>query len=144
MEQMRSKWPRGLRIDRGNDHLASLPESHPARRLVIAHAECWRDCAGREIADWRGAAVDAEWFSALEGKRKSLSGVVYEYICFDLIIEPSLKVEVDVVPHLNHLETLLSECKTACARNEAVLAMVEQLQRYCLLWRVFVAHHTPA
>jgi len=141
---MGTKWPRGLRIHRGNDHLATLPESHPAKRLVIAHAECWRDCAGREIADRREAEVKAEWFSALEGKRKSLSGVVYEYICYDLIIEPSLQIDADFVTQLNHLETLLSECKAACGHNEAVLAMVEQLLRYCLLWRAFVGHHDPA
>lgn len=140
---MGSKWPRGLRIDRGNDHLADLPESHPAKRLVIAHAECMRDCAGREIAHQLGPAVDVEWFSELEGKRMSLSGVVYSYICFDLVLEPSLQIDTHGLNQLDRLETLLSECKPACGDNEAVLAMVQQLQRYCLLWRAFIADRTP-
>jgi hypothetical protein len=132
-----------LRIHPKNNPLAALPESHPAKRLVIAHAECCRDCAGRDIP-WRDReAIDQEWNSEIEGRRKTFSGFVYEHICFDLVLEPWLArppvmtdYEKWIQGRLPRLRGLLDECERAAKadQNPKIIEMVNQVRGYLDLW----------
>lgn len=140
---MRSPWPRGLPIHSKNNPLAALPDSHPAKRLLFAHAECRRDCAGRDVP-WRNReAIDQEWDSKIEGRRKTFSAFVYEHICFDLVLESWLERppavtdgEKWIQDRLPRLRALLNECEQAASadENRKIVEMVNQVRRYLDLW----------
>jgi hypothetical protein len=137
---MRSPWPRGLRICRKNDPLAALLDSHPAKRLIIAHAECCRDCAGREIP-WPGReAIDQEWDSEIAGRRTTFSDFMYEHLCFDLVLEPWLErlsdCQVMLRDRLPRMRGLLDECQRAATidQNHKIIDMVNQVRAYLDLW----------
>jgi hypothetical protein len=137
---MKSPWPRGLRIHRKNDPLAALPDSHPAKRLIIAHAECRRDCAGRDIP-WPGReCVDQEWDSEIAGRHMTFSGFMYEHLCFDLVLESWLERPSDrermVRDRLPRLRGLLDECQRAATadQNHKLIEMVNQVRGYLDLW----------
>lgn len=140
---VRSPWPRGLRIHPKNNPLAALPDSHPAKRLVIAHAECCRDCAGRDVA-WPGReAVDQQWNSEIDGRRHTFSGFVYQYLCFDLVLEPWLErplvlteYERQIQEGLPRLRGLLEECERAAdaEQNHKIIEMLNQVRGYLNLW----------
>lgn len=137
---MRSRWPRGLRIHSKNNPLASLPDSHPAKRLIIAHAECRRDCVGREIS-WRGReAVDQDWDSEITGRHMTFSGFMYQHLSFDLVLELWLERVSDCEKmgreYLPRLRGLLNECERAATidHNHKIIDMVNQVRGYLNLW----------
>jgi hypothetical protein len=137
---MRSPWPRGLQIHPKNNPLAALPDSHPAKRLIIAHAECRRDCAGRDIS-WPGReSIDQEWDSKIEGRRMTFSGFMYAHLCFTLVLEswlekPSGREEI-TQNYLPRLRGLLDECQCAASadQNHRIIKMVNQVRGYLDLW----------
>jgi hypothetical protein len=129
-----------LRIHRKNDPLAALPDSHPAKRLIIAHAECWRDCAGRDIPSPRRESIDQEWDSEIAGRHMTFSGFMYEHLCFDLVLESWLEspsaCEQMLQDRLPRLRGLLDECHRAATagQNHKLIQMVNQVRRYLDLW----------
>jgi hypothetical protein len=133
---MRSPWPRGLRIHPKNNPLAALPDSHPAKRLIIAHAECCRDCAGRDVSYAGRDSIDHEWDSKIAGRRMTFSGFMYEHLCFTLVLEswleqPSVRDEM-ARDHLPRLRGLLDECQHAATadQNHKIIEMVNQVRGY--------------
>jgi hypothetical protein len=138
-------FPRGLRIHRDNRPIFDFPVDHPARRLLITHAECWRDCAGREIA-WPGKeseAIDQSWLSSLDGRQWTFSGFVYGFVCFDLVLHGWL----DRPPHLAaderaalegipKMRSLLAECRAACVQesNFPAFPLIDQVERLPTAW----------
>jgi hypothetical protein len=128
----------GLGIHRRNSPILQFAENHPARRVLEARWECQRDCAGCELRD-----IDQEWESEIDHRRWTFSGVVYAYVCFDLILHgwlhrpPHLaEDEIGVFAHVAKIRLLLGECHRAatCDKNGAVLEMISLVSRFLDLW----------
>jgi hypothetical protein len=140
----RSPWPRGSRIHLKNNPLHALPDSHPAKVLLLAHAECRQTCFGREIA-FRGyeeEAFDQEWQSVLLGRRFDFSAYAYICISFDLILEEWLthppyatkgKMIVAAMPFHHRL---LDECEQAATSqgNVRILELLPQVREWLDLY----------
>lgn len=138
---MSRRWPSGLRIHPRNNPLRELPDSHPAKLAVIAHAECCRDCVGREI-EWPGRereAFDQSWQSRLLDQRFAFSSYAYVFLSFDLILEEwithppqATESEKQTVAAAPFLEALLCECQQAAseAGNVRVLERLPQIRRF--------------
>jgi hypothetical protein len=116
-----------------------LPDSHVAKLTVIAHAECRRDCVGREIP-WRGRedeAFDQMWQSDLLGRHFSFSSYAYCFLSFDLILyewitHPShvTELEKSLIVAVPLEETLLDECERVASDKEStrVLDRITQIR----------------
>jgi hypothetical protein len=129
-----------LRAHPKNDPLAALPESHPARQALICHAECRRDCVGREIA-WIGPEADAfdqSWESVLLGREFRFSSFAYCFVSIDLVLEEWLSHPAFVTDDERHglaalplQNVLLDECEKAARQeqNTRVLLCVEKVRR---------------
>ncbi|MFN0020551.1 MAG: hypothetical protein ACKVP0_20015 [Pirellulaceae bacterium] len=129
----------------------AFAEDHPARQALIAHAVCRRDCVGREII-WPGSehlAIDIEWWSLIEGKRKTFSGFMYQYVSFDLVLQewidrPQQVTESErrTLHYLANLKSLLAECESAAraAANERILELVPIVRKFFDLWEQSVRY----
>jgi hypothetical protein len=124
----KSPWPRGSRINRKNDPIAAFPDDHPAKRLLPAHSRCWRECVQREIA-WPGHeddAFDQEWTSRVEQGPSSFSGLIYTFVCFELILTEWLTHPSEITAdergilqeHLPRVRNLLAECQAAADQDK--------------------------
>jgi hypothetical protein len=134
---------------RVNKPLFDLPESHPAKRFLCAFVACLDECVGREIP-YRGKedlAADEDWFSLHDGRVWSFSSFAYIYLAFTVELDGWLtgaatatRDEIGTMTRLPYLRTLMRECKDACVadRNEAVLAMVEQVENLIDLWEACI------
>jgi hypothetical protein len=122
-----------------------LPDSHPAKRLVIAHAQCRRDCAGRDIPWHDREAIDEEWHSLIVGRRMTFSGFIYQYVCFLLEsmswIERREQCEQMSQEYIPRLRGLMDECYRAATANDnpAILEMVGKVRAYLDAWEDFIA-----
>jgi hypothetical protein len=145
----RPVWPRGLRIHRRNDPLAALSDSHPAKRALILHGECQRDCAGREIQwpEGKREAVDQVWISELDRRRWTFAGFVYAYICFDLILDGWLErppfltnCEREDLAKMPRLYGLLDECEQAAQAedNLTIIGMLRQVREFLNAWEAAI------
>lgn len=149
MTRRRSPWPRGLRIHRKNDPLAVLPDDHPAKRVLVLRAVCQRECAGREIPwpEREREAVDQTWNSTIRGRQCTFSGFIYEFVCFDLILDewlthPSIVTpgERAVFERVPQLLGLLDECRAAAVAedNTPVLEMLPKARAFVTEWEASV------
>lgn len=137
---------RSLRMVGQYRALNNLPESHIARRTVIAHDECRRSCVGKEIA-WPGReseSFDQEWYSELLGREFSFSSFAYCFISFTLTMEEWINhpptvtdVEKDDLIRLPLLLILLDECEAAATRDEnrSVISCISKARDFFNLWR---------
>lgn|GEM_PF-2721584 len=146
----RSPWPRGSRINRKNDPIAALQDDHPARRLLIAHSNCWRECASREVA-WPGReheAFDQEWRSRVEQRRLSFSGLIYAHVCFELILTEWLEHPSEITAterralqeSLPRARILLAECRAAAEHdgNARVLELLPLPEAFFDAWEASI------
>jgi hypothetical protein len=125
--------------------LAALPDSHPAKQVLILRAICRRDCAGREIP-WPGReeeAIDQEWMSAIDSRRWSFSGFIYAVVCFDLTLDEWLTHpqgitdgERSVLENVPRLRRLLEKCRAAAQQqnNRRVLDMLPKAEAFIAEW----------
>ena len=144
MPRKKSPWPRGLRIHGRNDPLAVLSDDHPAKRVLILHAEC-REFAGREIP-WKGKeheAIDQKWRSKIVNHPCTFSGFIYAYICFDFVLEewlthPNTITDSErlVLAKIPTLRGLLDECHAAARMddNAQVLETISKLREFISVW----------
>ena len=128
-----------------NRPILAFPANHPARATLLARLECQRQCAGREIP-WPGneeSAVDQQWQSSVDGRMWRFSGLVYSFVCFDLIlsewIDHPLHVtdsEKATLKKLPEIHALLNECQAAAMRdaNSPVLDMIPLVRTFFSLW----------
>lgn len=128
-----------------NRPLNELPESHVARRTVVSHADCRRDCVGKEIP-WPGRedeAFDQKWYSELLKRDFSFSSFAYAYISFTLVMDEWIthpknvtEAERNALVRIPLLCVLLSECEAAATqeRNSRVQKCVAQIRRFLRLW----------
>ena len=136
---MRSRWPRGLRIHPANNPLLALPDTHPAKQTIIAHAECRRDCVGHEI-EWPGQETfEQDWQSCLLGRRFSFSSYAYCFLSFDLILKEWISRPLHVTNDERWLvaaiplqDALLGECEVAAKEqsNDLVLNRLPQIRGF--------------
>ena len=129
--------------------MAALPDEHPAKRALILQAECRRDCASREIS-WPGReleAVDQTWTSRIRGRQMSFSGFIYQFVCFDLILDGWLTHPSDLTPgeravleHVPQLLGLLEECHAAAVadNNPRILTMLPKARAFVAEWEACV------
>jgi hypothetical protein len=134
-----------LQIHKKNARLMLLPEAHPARRVLVAHAECRRDCVGRELS-WPGldqVSIDQEWQAVATQGRWTFSGLAYAFVSFELILHGWLEHPPTIAPdEAGFLEksplirALLAECKSAAqkCRNEPILPLIEQVGNFVDIW----------
>jgi hypothetical protein len=134
-----------LRIDKKNAPLLLLPEKHPARRVLIAQAECRRDCVGRELS-WEGSnqqPIDQEWQAIATHRKWTFSGFAYTFLAFDLILHGWLDHPRTIAPdEAGFLEksplmkALLAECQLAAQKNsnEPILQLIEQVGDFIDIW----------
>jgi hypothetical protein len=128
-----------------NRPLNKLPESHIARRTVIALANCRRDCVGQEIP-WPGReeeAFDQSWFSELLQRDFSFSSFAYAFISIDLVMHEWMshpphvtEAETNVLVRTPLLHTLLAECDAAALRdnNSRVSACISTIRDFLNSW----------
>lgn len=136
---------RSLQMVGENRPLNDLPESHIARRTVIAHENCCRECVGQEVA-WPGHGEDAfdqRWHSDLLQREFSFSSFAYCFISFNLVMDEWIahppqvtKAEVDGLSHLPLLQALVDECEAAARQDENVRVQrcVSQVREFLALW----------
>lgn len=119
-------------IHQENEPLFVLPDSHPARKALIAHLLAAESCVGREIP-WPGmveAPIEQKWFSHIDQRNWTFSAFAYCFISFDLILEGWLAESKEITPfessflsELPRLRELLCECEQAAqAANNARIA----------------------
>ncbi|MCA9234108.1 MAG: hypothetical protein KDA44_01460 [Planctomycetales bacterium] len=128
-----------------NRPLHELPESHVARRTVIAHTNCHRHCVAKEIP-WPGSGkepFDQKWHSKLLGREFAFSSFAYAFISFDLVMTewnthpPHVTdAEVNDLVRIPLLRTLLTECEAAAeqTKNVHVQKCVRQIHEFLDLW----------
>lgn len=135
-----------MRIHRANRAIMALAESHPLRRVLVAHDRARDVCVGHEIEwpDAPGCAVDQEWVSAIDGRRWKFSSFAYTFISYSLILSdwidgpcPADQRVHDYVAELRRQQKLLDECEAAARfdsvggdANERMLAMVAAARAY--------------
>ena len=138
----RSPWPRGSRIDRKNDPIAAFPDFHPAKRLLLIHSQCRRECVGREIAfiGREDEAFDQQFTSQVDANPWRFSAFAYIHLSFTLILTEWLEHprymtddEQAVLANLPKLRMLLAECQAAAERdaNSRVLELLPLPEAYC-------------
>jgi hypothetical protein len=120
--------------------LVDLPEGHPAKLAFLAHVVCRRDCVGKELGDTE-EAFDQEWYSEIEGRRRTFSGFAYAFISYNLtpqnlLKHPKQEDESQFIDRLNRQRALLSECEVAAkeSENHRVLACIEKIRKFFDLW----------
>lgn len=146
----KSPWPRGSRINRVNDPIAAFADDHPAKRLLLAHSHCWRECAGREIA-WPGReddAFDQQWQSPVEKGRWTFSGLIYMFVCFQLVLTEWLTHPPEMTgnehelltKHLPRARARTAECRAAAERddNTRVIDMLPLLEAFLDAWQASI------
>jgi hypothetical protein len=91
--------------------------------------------------------VDQIWTSEIRGRQCSFSGFIYEFICFDLILDewlthpPTLTAaEREVLERVPQLVNLLEECRAAAIAegNTRVLAMIPKAHAFLVEWEACV------
>ena len=119
--------------------ILQLPESHPARRGLLALYRCRVECVGREIR-WIGReheAVDQAWLSQTDGRKWLWSHFLYAYISVSRpgelegwLAQPAgeqlVESERRCLDNLLRLLLMVSECEQAAAAegNQKVLDMI--------------------
>jgi hypothetical protein len=131
------------RIRKRNRQLLELPDSHPAKRFLLAFIVCGEECLGREIGWGDNQAIEQEWYSETDGKHWTFSGFAYSYLAFDIELDgylanaPKLTEEEEfVLGKLPYLRTLMSECSAAAraADNQPILELVSLVVKMLELW----------
>jgi hypothetical protein len=129
-----------MQVERLNQEILNLPESHPAYRFLRAFIGCRRDCVGREASN---DPVDQEWFSESEGRLWSYSEFAYKFLSFDIVLDGWLthaaqrtSDEQYWLAQLPRWRKLLHECEKAAQddNNYAMLPIVAQTLRMFALW----------
>ena len=133
-----------------NDPIAAFADEHPAKRLLLAHAYCQRECAGREIP-WPGREVDAfdqQWQSPVEKGRRTFSGLIYGFVCFQLILTEWLTHPLEMTnnehallaTHLPRARARTAECRAAAARdaNTRVIDLLPLLEAFLDAWQASI------
>ncbi len=131
------------RIHPANIPILKLPEDHPARAALVAHVKCRRDCVGKEIAFSPDEVVfDHEWHSELDQRNWNLSGFLYAYVSFDLILNEWIDPEYifDASADLNHIDhalTLLAECQATmpATANIVIHERIQQTRDFFMKWK---------
>lgn len=127
-----------LGIHRKNRPILQFAVTHPARAVLEARWKCQRECAGCELDD-----IDQEWQSEIDNRRWTFSGLIYSYVCFDLVLygwldRPShlAKDELGLFDHVARLRALLDECHEAATgtNNFPVLEMIPLVIRFLDFW----------
>lgn len=145
----KSPWPRGSRINRKNDPIAAFSDDHPAKRLLLAHSHCWRECAGRELV-WPGReqeAFDQELRSKVKPGQWRFSYLIYAFICFELILTEWLTHPLEMTDsERNMLESLprtraiFAECQAAADKdgNTRVLELLPLPEAFFNAWEASI------
>lgn len=132
--------------------LTTLPPSHPAVRALQLHAESRDLCVGKEI-EWPHLGVkslDQSWPSEVSGRPVSFSGIAYEYLSYDLVLDGWLKgcahATADESTFLStdypRLIKLLAECRAAAVKesNPAILPLVDKAESFANAYRAAIVH----
>jgi hypothetical protein len=139
-----------MQVEKLNQEILCLPESHPAHRFLRAFIECRRDCVGREASN---DSVDQKWFSERDGRLWSYSEFAYRFLSFDIVLDGWLthaprrtRNEEQWIAQLPRWRELLSECKEAAEldNNRAVLPIIAQVFGMFELWEECVVRRDTA
>jgi hypothetical protein len=129
-----------VHVHKLNQEIFELPESHPARRFLLAFMECRRDCIGLEASD---DPIDQEWFSQSDREVWSYSKFAYKYLAFDIVLEGWLTHAPRRTPNEQHClnqlvrwRELMSECEIAaeCDNNHTIIPIIHQVLHMFDLW----------
>ena len=139
-----------MQVEKLNQELLSLPESHIAHRFLRAFIECRRHCIGREASN---DPVDHEWFSECDGRLWSYSEFSYTFLSFDIVLDGWLtraptrtRNEEQWIAQLPRWRELLRECKSAAEldNNAAVLPIIAQVLGMFELWEECIVKRDTA
>ncbi len=115
--------------------------NHPAKEMLLRHARCRKNCAGREIAWPNQTPLEQEWFSMTEQRKYTFSGLIYGFICFD----PDYRGWTETAPpeslrdedrgaieQLPRIVAIINECKAAATqdRNFEILKLLPFVDDY--------------
>jgi hypothetical protein len=79
------------RIEELNRGVLELEDSHPAKQFLEAFMDCVADCAGREIGWEDQIPIEQEWISVVDGRNRTFSGFVYQFLCYDIVLDGILQ-----------------------------------------------------
>ena len=138
-----------MKVNKKNLPILEFPESHPAHRLLKVLVDSWEKCAGCEIA-WPEdpeSAVDQTWYSQISQRARTFSGIVYEFLCFDLILVEWIerppfvtREEKALLNQLDLMEALIGECRAAAEAdgNFRVLPLIDTVSHVIVVWRTSI------
>jgi hypothetical protein len=134
-------------VEQLNREVMLLDDSHPAKRFLNAFIDCRKTCAGLEIPYHDRQAIDQVWVSIVDGKRRTFSGFVYEYLCYDIVLDGFLQgakqltaaelVDCELVPRMR---ALVTECADEARKqaNNAVAERADQILKLFDLWESYL------
>jgi hypothetical protein len=117
-------------IQKHDQFILSLDDSHPAKKFFIAFCECRDNSVGRHH-DWTGEVpIEQAWVSA-DGKKWLYSSFAYMYLSFTLTLDGCVNNtryltddERYLATQIPIIRTLMKECCLA-ARQEGNVAILD-------------------